>query len=125
MKIFREFIKNYKATSLLKKRYYNITSIVGLLSVAAGLAIMMTLAFYVAPMFGFDPDAKLESSGIETFAFFVAMMSFFITCLYSGILIVAGSFAFVMYKMDKFSKSEALNYALYSGYPAYWFDNES
>lgn len=124
MKFFREFIKNYKATYLLKKRYYNITSMVGLLSIATGLAIMMALVFYVGPMLGFDPDAKLESSGIEKFAIFVAIMSFFIACLYSGVLIVAGSFAFVMYKMGNFSKAEALNYALYSGYPASWFENE-
>ncbi|WP_296033585.1 hypothetical protein [uncultured Alcanivorax sp.] len=124
MKIFREFIKNYKATFLLKRRYYKITSVVGLLSVAAGVAIMVTLAFYIGPMLGVDLKAKIGSNSIEKFAVFVAVMSFFIVCLYLGILIVAGSFAFVMYKMGHFSKSEALNYALYSGYPAHWFENE-
>jgi ABC-type multidrug transport system fused ATPase/permease subunit len=124
MKFFREFIKNYKATYLLKKRYYKITSVVGILSVAAGVAIMVVLAFYVGPMLGFDPNAKIGSSSIEKFALFVAVMSFFIVCLYLGVLIVAGSFAFVMYKTGHFSKSEALNYALYSGYPAHWFEDE-
>ena len=78
MKVFHEFIKNYKATYLLKKRYYKITSMVGFLSVLVGMAIMLALAFCVGPMFGFDPDAKLEGSGIEKFAIFIAMMSFFI-----------------------------------------------
>ena len=77
MKFFREFIKNYKATYLLKKRYYKITSVVGILSVAAGVAIMVVLAFYVGPMLGFDPNAKIGSSSIEKFALFVAVMSFF------------------------------------------------
>ena len=92
MKIFREFIKNYKATFLLKRRYYKITSVVGLLSVAAGVAIMVTLAFYIGPMLGVDLKAKIGSNSIEKFAVFVAVMSFFIVCLYLGILIVAGSF---------------------------------
>jgi len=86
---------------------------------------MVTLAFYIGPMLGVDLKAKIGSNSIEKFAVFVAVMSFFIVCLYLGILIVAGSFAFVMYKMGHFSKSEALNYALYSGYPAHWFENES
>jgi len=52
MKIVRELTKNYKATYLLKKRYYNITSIVGLIPVATGLAIMMGLVFYMAQLLG-------------------------------------------------------------------------
>ncbi len=124
MKIVRELIKNYNATYLLKKRYYNITLMVGLLSVATGLGLMMSLVFYVGPMIGFDPDTKITANGVEKLGMFVLMMLFFTACIYAGMLIVAGSFAFVMFKIGKFTKVEAFNYALYSGYPEYWFEQK-
>jgi len=124
MNIVRELIKNYKATYLLKRPYYNITSIVGLISVATGLAIMMALVLYVGPIIGLEPDAKLSGSGVERFGVFIVMVLFFVACLYAGVLIIAGSFAFVMFKMGKFTKTEAINYALYSGYPEYWFEQK-
>jgi len=52
------------------------------------------------------------------------MMLFFIACLYVGVLIVAGSFALVMFKTGKLTKTEAINYALYSGYPESWFEQK-
>lgn len=124
MKIVRELTKNYKATYLLKKRYYNITSIVGLISIVVGVAIMMGLVFYVGPIVGLDPDARLSGDGLERLGVFIVMMLLFVACLYSGVLIVAGSFAFVMLKMGNFTKIEAINYALYSGYPEYWFEQK-
>ena len=47
------------------------------------------------------------------FLAFIVAMSFFIACIYSGILIIAGSFSFVMYKSGKFTKSEAINGAFH------------
>ena len=122
MNVFKELDENYVATFRLQKRYLWLTSIVGLCSVFLGIAIMLALFFYVAPIMGYTPSSKPSDNALEAVAAAVAVIFGFILCVYIGVLIVAGSFSFFMYKLGRFSKEQAVFYTLISRYPDYWFN---
>jgi hypothetical protein len=123
MNIFSRIMRNAQVVNRLKKKYYNITSTVGVLAVAVGLSIMVALPKIIAPLLGIDLDAdyNLEGQLLTISIIFLLGITYLILCLYIGLVLTAGLFSLIMFKLEKLSKQEAINYALYSDYPEYWF----
>jgi hypothetical protein len=122
MKLLRKFVKNCKATLLLKKKYYRITSCVGMLSVFMGIGLFFILAQPVASVLGVDAASKLPESSAHSGSIMVSAIVLMALCIYAGVLLVAGTFSFIMLKTGNFTKQEAISYTLYSDYPEYWFE---
>lgn len=122
MKIVRKFIENYKATYLLKKKYYRITSFVGVLSVFVGMGLFLIIAQPIASALGVDAASKLPESSIHAGAILVSIVVLAALCIYVGVLLVAGTFSLIMLSNGSFTKQEAIGYTLYSDCPRYWFE---
>ena len=121
IKLFSSIIRNRKATRLLKTRYYFTAQLIGLISVFAGLLIVLTVIYGIAPLLGITSDSILESEGLRNPMSLILHLVFFYVSFYIGMVVVAGSFAFINYKVGRFTKKEAVDFAFLATYPAFWY----
>ena len=103
----KEYLTNAGLTYSLKKKYYWLTSCVGLTGVVLGLLLFSTIFRVLA----------VENTGILV----LLLLVLFLVCIFAGIILVASVTGFCMYKFGALTKEEAKNYALYSRYPSHWF----
>jgi hypothetical protein len=116
MKFLQEIAKSYSNTKLLKQRYRLVTNTVGLFGVMVGVAI----AALLGKLAHLQMPIQMPSGMLGTAALAVVIVviaAFF----YLGCVIVAGLLGCVMVYRGKFTKREAMEYALYSKYPRHWF----
>ena len=119
MKALRELAQSWKATGRLQPRFYALTSIVGLVGVGLGCALMVVAARFLESALGIAPHAALgnQENGFAWFVFFLAAIPI---AIYLGVAVVAGILGAVMVLLGKFTPREAIRYALLSRYPQYW-----
>lgn len=119
MNIFREFSLAFRETKNLEGRYYILASVVGLAGVLVGVAIIAVIATYLAESLGIEPNRPLreEPNGFLWLGVFITSIPI---AIYLGCACVAGLFSVVMVSAGKFTKNEAVRYALLSRYPAAW-----
>lgn len=115
----REIVRNASETHRLARRYYWLTSCVGLLGVGVGIVVMLLAAQTFAAILGISENAALGTQPNSTLWLVGFLVSIPIS-IYLGCVIVAGIFATTMVWLGKFSVSEAIHYALLSRYPASW-----
>ena len=123
MKYVKELFRNAWLADSLDKKYYRITTSVGLVGVILGILIVIYVGGFLASFMGIDLDAPVQSL-VSKLVGFVIGISFFILCLLVGMHISTSTFSMYMYFSGKFTKEEAVNYALYSRYPDHWFPNK-
>jgi len=122
MNIIKEILKNANETDKLKKKYYTLTSFVGLLAVFTGIGLVYVLGEPLAGVFGIDINENITDIPtiiITCIGFFI----FFFLCIYIGMVSVTGIFSSYMCITGSFTKSEAVNYTFVGKYPANWFAN--
>jgi hypothetical protein len=120
MNPIRPLSQAFAETYRLEKRYFWLTSFVGLMGVCVGIAFMLMTASWLASLLGIEPNASLkhQSNGFLWFGIFLMCIPI---SIYLGVVIAAGLFSTVMVSLGKFTKSEAVRYTFLSRYPAYWF----
>lgn len=121
MRLFREMRQSLRDTDLLAKKYYWITSINGLLAVAAWLGTMYVLVTKLGSILGVDIDAPTRDQENGTILALLFLVSIPFT-MYMFVIVIAGSYGFLMYRLGNFSRKEAIEYGLYGKYPKYWFE---
>jgi len=120
MNPIRELSQAYADTYKLEKRYYVLTSIIGLVGVLAGTGLMLLAASTLSSVLGVELNEPIrnEPHGYVWLGVFLISIPI---AIYIGVVAVAGLFSIAMVSLGKFTKSEAVRYALLSRYPQYWF----
>jgi hypothetical protein len=115
----RELVQSWKNTGRLQPRFYALTSIVGLIGVGAGCALMVVAARFLESTLGIAPKAALgdQANGVAWLVLFLASIPI---AIYAGVVAVAGALGAVMVLLGKCTPGEAVRYALLSKYPRYW-----
>lgn len=122
MNYFREILKNYTHTSLLQKRYKNLTGWVGIFGSLFGVILTCVIGFYLLPILGIDLDKPVPRE--DRFLGLIIGIGGFLIIALSGLLFFISLFSYFMYATGKFTKNEAKYYSLRSRYPKYWYKEE-
>lgn len=120
MKLFRELKQALLETRRLKLRYHLLTSVIGLIGVSVGLGCLLLVAYVTLAQLGVDlqqPIKAVPHGHLLVIAFLLCLPVF----IYLGAVCVGGLFATLMVLLGKFTRAEAIRYALYSRYPQVWF----
>jgi hypothetical protein len=114
-----ELLQNASSTYQLERRYYWLTTCVGLLGVTVGTGLLFASAKALSAVFGVSIAAPIRSdpNGVVLFVVFLISIP---AAIYVGAVVVAGVFAFIMVRLGRFTSAEALGYALLSRYPESW-----
>jgi len=115
MKFLRELLVNANATYRLQRKYYWLTTCVGIFAGAAGIAVMYAAAHLLASMLGVSLSARASPLWIALFLFAIPLS------FYLAMVVVVGTFGLFMVCAGRFTLSEAQHYALRSRYPQRWF----
>jgi hypothetical protein len=120
MNIFLEFSKAFRETKNLERRYYILTSVVGLAGVLVGIAFMAVTATFFAEFLGIELTKPLreEPNGRLWFGAFLTSIPI---AIYLGVICVAGLFSAVMVGVGKVTMNDAVRYTFLSRYPRTWF----
>lgn len=120
MNPIRELSQAYADTYKLEKRYYVLTSIIGLVGVLAGTGLMLLAARTLSSVLGIELNEPIRNEP-HGYVWLGAFLISIPIAIYIGVVAVAGLFSIAMVSLGKFTKSEAVRYALLSRYPQYWF----
>jgi hypothetical protein len=108
MGYFREFLVNAKRTYQFKPGYYWLTTSVGLVALAVACWFMLVVHALLTPL----------ANTVFAIPLFLLSLPF---VFYATGVCVAGTFGAVMVCLQRFTPSDAVQYALLSRYPKHWF----
>ena len=120
MNPFREILQNANATYRLQRRYYWLTTVVGIGAIAVGIP----LAFFVGKtlaVFTHGPIQAEAGNIIRGLLFIASIPVLFYLC---GVA-VASLVSLILIRRRVLSPAEAKHYALLSRYPTRWFIPDS
>jgi len=118
-KVMRRFEQSLRDTKRLQRRYRRLSNGLGCLFLVVGCAAMGVWMRYTWVSF----DLPLEGSPNfpPQFPGWLAVTIVSIPIiLYLAMVFVAGSFGAIMVARGRFTRGEAIAFALYGNYPAYW-----
>ena len=120
-RVFLRFEQSLRDTPNLQPRYYRLTTRIGFVGLFLGMSLVVAAMYrsWVAiglPMRG----VRFEEMPVEVLAWFGVTLLSVPLALYAAMVVVCGSFAAVMLARGRFSRGEALGYALYGSYPPHW-----
>ena len=122
MQLPRELVTKKSATYRLQPRYYVLTTCVGFAGVAVGLGLLLVSFSYLYTAVLGVPVTKSVPFSATTGWLLLASMIGIPVFIYIGCVLVAGLFGLFLVGRGKCSWSEALHYALFSRYPADWYN---
>jgi ABC-type antimicrobial peptide transport system permease subunit len=123
MNYLKETFRNIAHTSLLQKKYQNLTGWIGIFGSFFGLFLACVVGYYLLLALGVDLDKQDSPEDRSIWWLLLGVSGFFILTLI-GLLVFISVFSCFMYAAGKFTKSEARYYSLRSRYPKYWYKEE-
>ncbi len=120
VRFLREFQQALRETPHLKRRYYILSTVVGLVGVGIALGLFFLPATYLLgsvleiPMNA--PINRYENGSLML----VGVLLLIPTSIYAGCAIVAGLVGIAMALLGKMTVQEACEYALYFRHPRHW-----
>ena len=120
MGFIQEILSNAQATYSLQRRYYWLTTTVGLLAVVVGIPAMLLVANLLAAWLGVPLNSRAqETPGSVVWALFFLMSIPLV--LYASVVVVAWLATFPMCWFGAMAPQDVKYYVLRSRYPAHWF----
>ncbi|GHD59707.1 hypothetical protein [Jeongeupia chitinilytica] len=120
MEIIRELLANAQATSSLQRKYYWMTSAVGLLALATSLLMMMFVATLLASWLGLSWNARIQGSANGVVWVALTLLSVPLVVYVSG-MAVAWLSTFPMRWFGAMTVQDVKFYAQRGRYPKHWF----
>lgn len=103
----------------LKPGYRRLTTLIGMVGVAAGVALLVSAFAYLCSLADMPLDRAVPFDA-TALRLLLALLAGSPACIYLGCVLAAGGCAGAM-MLGRWTAREALLYALLSRYPARWF----
>ncbi len=120
--IFSAFLNSFSESQKLEKRYQQLVTRIGWITVAISCLALIGVMYISRLMFGLPVEGgSLEGLRLNLISWVIFLIIVIPIIFYVGMVLVYGAFGIVMFLLGKISWSQVIDCACYGKYPNKWY----